>query len=157
MKKLAKLFGWIILINVISWIVGFMISKKLTRGAEDSDEFSIAAVMGGKAFKSRASALRSGVVTTAMGGSDVDLREARLAPGGATLTLRTTLGGARVLVPDTWVIDLRHVEKGGQIDVHTTPTDELPDDAPHLVIDATTTFGGTQITTQAHEVMAIGE
>lgn len=157
MRRLAKLLGWIIVINIISWLVGFVISKKLTRGAEDSDEFSIAAVMGGRSFKSKATALRSGVVTTAMGGSDVDLREATLAPGGATLTLRTTLGGARILVPDTWVIDLRHAEKGGQIDIHTTPTDELPEDAPHLVIDATTTFGGTQITTQGHEVMAVGE
>ena len=156
MKVIKKVLAWVVALNVIAWIIGTVISKRLTSGNEDSDEFSVAAVMGGKEFKSRATALRSATVVAAMGGVDIDLRGAELDPAGATLTLKTTMGGARIVVPDDWVIDLRHAEKGGHLEVSTTPAEELPDDAPRLLVDATTNLGGAQITTSEYTVVATG-
>ena len=80
MKVIKKVLAWVVALNVIAWIIGTVISKRLTSGNEDSDEFSVAAVMGGKELKSRATALRSATVVAAMGGVDIDLRGAELDP-----------------------------------------------------------------------------
>lgn len=148
MKRLGKVMLWLLALNAISWVVGSIITKRLTRGDEDSNEFSIGAVMGGKKFTSRAKALRNAEVVAALGGVDIDLRDAELDPAGAKLRLKTTMGGARIIVPDNWVIDLTSVGTESHVDLATTPPDELPVDAPHLVIEADTRLGGAQIITK---------
>jgi hypothetical protein len=79
-----------------------------------------------------------------MGGVDLDLRDAVLAPEGADLAVFTVMGGVAVRVPDTWIVEANgNAIFGG----HRTPANRsvLPDDAPVLRVHARTFFGGLDI------------
>jgi predicted membrane protein len=133
-------------VQIVSAIVGRVISNTMKRGDERSDEFRVAAVLGGRKFKSRAENLRTASVVAAMGGVELDLRDATLDPHGATLDLRATMGGAQVTVPPGWAVDVEVEGLAGGFEVDVTPSEELPEDAPKLHIHAVTCMGGGQVT-----------
>jgi len=81
-----------------------------------------------------------------MGGIDLDLRGASLAPDGADLLVTTTMGGVQVTVSPDWAVDVDTDTLVGGFDVHVTPLTELPHDAPRLRIHAVTRMGGGQVT-----------
>lgn len=130
-------------------VAGRIMSKRLGRGDEHSDEFQVAAVFGGKKFHSQATGLRSGTVISSMGGVDLDLRDATLDPDGASLELKATMGGFQVTVPPEWAIDFDDDSVTGGVDINVTPVEELPPDAPKLHIHALAKMGGGKITTAA--------
>ncbi|MGB5531909.1 MAG: hypothetical protein WBN71_02270, partial [Acidimicrobiia bacterium] len=98
-RRMLRLVVAIVTIQIIGSLVGLVVSRRMSEGDEDSDEFKVAAVFGGRKFHSRADSLKSGFVVASMGGIDLDLRDATLAPEGAELELRTTMGGTQVTVP----------------------------------------------------------
>jgi predicted membrane protein len=147
-SKLLRIVLLIVVVEIVAVIVGRVISDKMKRGDEQTKDFQVVAVCGGKRFKSRATDLTSGTVISTMGGVDLDLRDATLDPGGATLDLRLTLGGAQVTVPPDWAVDVE-VEGPGGFEIDVTPPDELPEDAPKLHIHALARGGGAQITARA--------
>ncbi|MDH3189186.1 MAG: cell wall-active antibiotics response protein [Acidimicrobiia bacterium] len=146
-RKLVRVALWVVAVQAAAFIVGQILSRKLTKGDEQSDEFQVAAIFGGKKFESHASGLKSGAVITSMGGVDIDLREATLDAGGAALDLRTTMGGIQVVVPADWAVEVEADSKAGGFDARVTPADELPVDAPKLQIHAVTRMGGVLVTT----------
>jgi hypothetical protein len=148
-RKLLRVILGIVIIEAIALAVGAVISRKLTKGDEDSDEFQVAAVMGGKKFCCHAEHLRSGTVIASMGGVDIDLRDATLDPAGANLELKATMGGVQAVVPDTWAVEVNSVAVIGGVDTDVTAPEDLPDDAPRLFIDAVTRMGGVLVTTKA--------
>ena len=91
MRFLIKL----VIVLVGLWAVGQALARRRTVGDERSDEFAIAAYLGGVQRSCKATALRRGAVSVCCGGVDLDLREATLAPEGATLDLSATWGGLR--------------------------------------------------------------
>ena len=110
-------------------------------GNEESNEVALTAILEPLEFESHATAFKGGSLLTWFGGGDVDLRGVRLDPAGATLTIRTLFGGGRLLVPETWNVDLRVVAVfGGSADVR--PAYDRAPDAPTLVIDGFAVFGG---------------
>ena len=52
-KKLRNLVLTFLAIHVIAWFVAQLVSKRLDRGDEDSDEFRVAALLGGRSFQRR--------------------------------------------------------------------------------------------------------
>ena len=80
------------------------------------------------------------------GGTDIDLTGAELNPAGATLLLKTRFGGVKVLVPDTWRVDMTGEARNGENDMKVADPDTLPEDAPRLSVMADTQFGGLLIT-----------
>jgi len=130
----------------ISWAIGQLIARRLSRGDESSDEFELAVVMGGKEFRSYAEQLRSGTVTTIWGGTSLDLRAAALSPGGADLELRTIMSGTEVRVPPTWRVEIDQTVSAGEFAVDLPGADDLPEGAPTLRIRATTRIGGVLVT-----------
>ena len=120
----------------------------MTRGDENSDDFQLAVFFGGKKFESTATSLRSASVIAAMGGVELDLRGATLAPEGATLALRTMMGGAQITVPPDWAIDVEFGGIAGGIDVDAPSADDLPEDAPKLHVHAVTRIGGMSMATK---------
>lgn len=148
-RKLLRVILWTLAIQIVAFIVGTIISRKMTRGDEDSDDFQVAAIMGGKKFYSHADHLKSGTVIASMGGVDLDLRDATLDPGGANLELKATMGGVQAVVPEDWAVDVDEKAQVGGIDVKVTSPEDLPKDAPSLHIDAVTRFGGVLVTTKA--------
>ena len=147
-RKLKQVIMWIVVAQVVGWIVGQMIAKRMTKGDESSDEFQVAAVMGGKKFESHARDLKSGSAITSMGGIEIDLRDATLDSGGARLELKTTMGGIQVIVPNDWAVDVDKKSLAGGFDVKVTPLEDLPEDAPKLHVHAVTRMGGGLVTTK---------
>jgi hypothetical protein len=148
-RKLLRILLGMVAVQVTAWVVGLLISKRMTSGDEQSDEFQVAAVFGGKKFQSRATGLRSGTAVASMGGVDLDLRDATLDPAGAELELKATMGGVQVTVPEDWAVEVDTETRAGGFDVDVTPLEDLPDDAPRLHIHALTRMGGGVVTTKA--------
>ena len=145
-RKLGRIFLWITVVEAFAFAVGHLISWKMTTGNEGTNDFRIAAIFGGKRFHSRATALKSGSAVAALGGLEVDLRDATVDPMGADLELTAALGGVRVFVPGGWAVDVETDAQMGGVDIDVTPSEELPEDAPRLRIHATTRAGGVAVT-----------
>ncbi|MDR9451635.1 MAG: hypothetical protein RI637_10500 [Acidimicrobiia bacterium] len=114
-------------------------------GDETTGEFELVTIMEGKQFASRAEGLWSGKVTAVMGGVDLDLRDAVLAPAGADLAVFTVMGGVSLRVPDTWIVKTDGQAMLGGHDVRVADPHVLPDDAPVLRVRARTYFGGLAV------------
>ena len=147
-KKLLRILAWVVALQAIMFIVGQVISRRMTMGDESSDVFQVAAIFGGKKFHSEAHGFRSGTAIATMGGVDLDLRDATLDPAGAELEVKATMGGVQVVVPEAWAVDVESEGPGG-FEVTVTPPEDLPDDAPKLHIHAMTVMGGGAVTTKA--------
>ena len=76
-----------------------------------------------------------------------DLRDATLAPEGANLSLRATMGGMAVSVPESWRVVVNKNVTAGAVDVRTADPEDLPDDAPTLHVTASAQSGGIVIST----------
>jgi hypothetical protein len=135
------------LLVVIAGLValGQVLARRRTVGDETSDEFAIAVYVGGVQRICRASALRRGDVSVVCGGVDLDLREAELDPGGATLELAATWGGINVTVPTWWHVVVEQRAVLGGVDAKVTEPEELPEDAPELRVGVTARLGGVAI------------
>ena len=118
-------------------------------GDEESDEFQLAALVRGIEFRSRATQLRGGTVIAAYGGIELDLREAALVDTGAELAVYAVMGGISVLVPEEWVVKMTTMSVMGGTEKHTTPEDDLPEDAPRLNISAAAVMGGIMVRSKA--------
>jgi len=147
-SRMTRALVVFVALSVAGWITGLLIARKLTSGDESSDEFRLASIMGGKEFHSHASHLKTGTAITSLGGMELDLREATLDPTGASLELRTTMGGIEVRVPQYWVVEVDQETVGGALEVDVPLPEELPDDAPKLHIHAVTRMGGGLITSR---------
>jgi hypothetical protein len=145
MRSVVKAgIGLVVAIGALG-VAGQALARRRTFGDETSDEFAITTYVGGVERTCRATALRRGVVDVVCGGVELDLREATLAPEGATLDLSATWGGVNVVVPRTWKVVVEDRSVLGGSDARVTPPDELPDDAPRLDVSVTARLGGVSI------------
>lgn len=148
MKRLGKLLAIVFVIQVGLWVAGRVAERKTPQDTDPaSEDFSLATYVGGKQFASRANKLHSGSVVTVAGGTDIDLTGAELDPAGAALRLKTRFGGVKVLVPDTWRVDVIGEARTGENEVRVADPQSLPENAPRLAVHADTQFGGVLITT----------
>lgn len=145
-NKLARVVLVLVGVQIILAVVGRVMSKRLGRGDERSDDFQVAAVFGAKKFHSRATSLKSGTAISSMGGVDLDLRDATLDPDGASLELKATMGGFQVTVPPDWAVEFDDDSVTGGFEVDVTPLEDLPEDAPRLHIHALAKMGGGKVT-----------
>jgi len=149
MRSLLRVLTILLGASVTAWVTSLVISTKLTRGDEGSDDFQVATIMNGGEFSSRATNLRSGTAITVMGGARIDLRGATLDPSGASLELNTFMGGLEVLVPEDWAVEVDDEVLGGDLKVNVASLEDLPEDAPRLHIHAVMRMGGAEITAKA--------
>ncbi len=112
---------------------------------EASDELEAAAIFDGRRVHCTAPALRRGTAIAWYGGLDVDLREAALDPAGARLRVIALFGGARIVVPQGWRVEVNRVALFGGVDDETAGSGS----GPSLVVDAVAAFGGVTITDRA--------
>ncbi len=136
----------ITIVAVGLWGIGQILSRRLTEGDAESDEFTIATFFGGTERTSTARELRRGSIVTCCGGVELDLRPAVLDPNGADLTVQATMGGVQVTVPDTWRVLVESETHAGGIDVSVTRPEDVPDDAPVLRVHAVARMGGVMVT-----------
>jgi hypothetical protein len=100
-------------------------------------------IFSGSQVASHSNQFQGGSVGVLFGGAEIDLRDARPAPG-ASLDVFAAFGGVEVKVPQGWQVTTRGLPIFGGFDNATTK-DTLPPDAPHLEINATVLFGGLEV------------
>jgi predicted membrane protein len=112
--------------------------------AEDaSQRMDAFALLGGVHRVSRATDFRGGSASAALGGCDIDLREASM-PEGASAVLDTLaiMGGIEVRVPEDWSVETRGMAVlGGFEDKTRRPLD----DRKKLVVTGLAVMGGVEV------------
>lgn len=101
------------------------------------------ALLGGVHRVSRATEFRGGSASAALGGCDIDLREASMPEGGsAVLDTLAIMGGIEVRVPEDWSVETRGMAVlGGFEDKTRHPLD----DRKRLVITGLAVMGGVEV------------
>jgi len=148
----------VIRLVVVGWIVGMVaasiaaLSMKRRLGPttdESADDVNVVAIFGPLAYHCTATALRGGTVECWYGGGVLDLRDAVLAPEGATLHVRAVFGGGQILVPADWHVVTRLRGMGGISD--TRPAVGHQAGSPELVIEGVAIAGGFAVTSELEE------
>lgn len=107
---------------------------------EAADEIVVVAIFDQLDFHSTSRNFRGGTLECWYGGGVLDLRDATLAPEGATLQLRSVFGGGQILVPADWRVVSTVRGMGGLQDIR--PAKGYADDAPELVVEGLLIAGG---------------
>jgi hypothetical protein len=81
------------------------------------------ALMSGDRRTAEEGPFTGGAITTVLGGAQLDLRRATLEPGQtAVIDVFTALGGAQILVPPTWRVDVETTTVAGGVNVRRSPS-----------------------------------
>lgn len=143
MRSLRRFLLGFALFSAAMAASAFIVRKRAPRfGGSEDDRFSLVAVMNSIAFESRAESLTDGSLFVYMGGAEIDLMDAELAPD-AHLALKVFMGGVSVVVPPSWRVEVRPDVMMGEVANKTNPDD--PADGPLLVIDVRVVMGGVEI------------
>lgn len=145
MRTSVRIGAKVVAALVVTAVAAQALARRRTVGDETSDEFELPVYFGGVERRSTAAALRRGVVSVFCGGVDLDLRDATLAPEGATLDLSATWGGIDVVVPRAWKVVVDGRSLLGGFDARVAPPEELSDDAPRLDVSVRARLGGVDI------------
>ncbi len=98
---------------------------------DTADDLAVSQVFSGTARKVESQNFRGGKADVVFGSADIDLRNARLAGGQATLVLSAVFGAITVFVPRDWQVVLQGTPVLGSIESHKgaasggTPTGTL--------------------------------
>lgn len=129
----------------------FAKGRMASRGEPADAEVELVAIYDSLDFSSSAGALKQATITTWYGGGTVDLRNATLDPSGANLTIRALFGGLRLVIPETWRVDLRaRAVFGGITDIRESAS--VGPEGPTLTIDGFAVFGGVAILSEAPDL-----
>jgi hypothetical protein len=152
------MLGRLLRLLVIGWIVSMVaaaiaamsVKRRLQPTTDESaDEIVAVAIFGPLAFHSTAPAFRGGEVECWYGGGVIDLRDATLAPEGATLRIRAVFGGGQILVPSSWKVVSRATGLGGVQDIRPAVGHAAMD--PELVIEGMLVGGGFAVSSEMPE------
>ena len=162
LSPLAVLGVWIGIFVALQ-VSGVRSFRSLNEASSTSERVGIVSVMGRSEHISRATAFQGADVTNVMGKSDIDLRDATLAPGAnATVHVFSAMGTVELRVPPTWIVDTGAISAfGGVRDERATPARaevtpaeagampaeaETAGPAPRLVLRGLVMFGRLHIT-----------
>ncbi len=89
---------------------------------------------------------KGGKITSIFGGSEIDLSQAKLAPGISELEIACIFGGTTIIVPNDWNVKLEVVPVlGGFGDERKLIIGRTVDPSRQLVIKGAVVFGGGEI------------
>ena len=143
------IFGWIVGM-ITAAFAALSLKRRLSPTLDESaDEITAVAIFGPLAFHSTSKAFRGGEVECWYGGGVIDLRDAQLAPEGATLRVRAIFGGGQIVVPPTWKVVARVTGLGGIQDIRVAQGHAAID--PELVIEGTLVAGGFAVSSEVAE------
>lgn len=118
--------------------------QRSERPADGSSSFSALAIMGGVARRSSSPTFHGADLTAVMGGCEIDLRKASMAPGSeAVIDIFAFWGGIDLKVPEDWTVVLRAMPLMGGVDDKTRPPQGSPE--KRLVIRGIVVMGGVSI------------
>ena len=152
------MFKRVIRLIVVGWIVGMIAGAIAALRAKqrigpntmpDADDIAASAIFGPLDYHSTAANLRGGSLELWYGGGVLDLRDATLAPEGATLAVKVVFGGGQVLVPPDWRVIANVQGLGGVQDVREAKG--YAEGAPTLTIEGTVIAGGFAVQSELDE------
>ncbi len=115
-----------------------------SRGTASSDpDVRVTNILSGTDRRIDSREFKGGDVSNILGGTKLDLLEAKLAPGEWLLTVSTVLGGVEILVPREWRIEIHPTSMLGGVDDHTRQTPQAGGGT--LLIKASALLGGIEI------------
>jgi hypothetical protein len=116
------------------------------RPGDGLSRFSALAVMGGAARRSTSQAFEGADLTSIMGGFDVDLRDASIAPNTeAVIDVFAFMGGVDLKVPEDWLVVNRVIPFMGGIDDKTRTPIANAATPKRLVVRGFVIMGGVNI------------
>lgn len=118
--------------------------QRRERDSDGQSSFSGFAVMGGVTRRSNAQAFQGADLTAVMGGCEIDLRQASIAPGSeAVIDVFAFWGGIEIKVPEDWTVYNKVVPIMGGVEDKT----RMPQPASNkrLVIRGVVIMGGVAV------------
>ncbi len=152
-RAMLALFFGLFVIGAVASAVGAAVAKGRleSHGDEEDDEFDLVSIYESRDFASKARALRRGSALSWYGGGNLDLRGSTLDPAGATLTARSIFGGVRLIVPETWPVQLSMAGiLGGVGDARDAS--RVDQSLPVLQLEGLSVFGGIGIVSEAPDL-----
>ena len=120
--------------------------SRTARPGDGLNRFSALAIMGGAARRSNSQAFEGADLTAIMGGFDVDLRDASIAPNTqAVIDVFAFWGGLDLKVPEDWVVINRVMPLMGGVDDKTRSPIASTAAAKQLVVRGLVIMGGITI------------
>lgn len=116
------------------------------RVVDGSSSFSGLAIMGGVARRSNSQAFQGADLTAIMGGCEIDLRHASIAPGTeAVIDVFALWGGIEIKVPEDWTVVIRAIPLMGGVEDKTRLLQPPPVPEKRLVISGIVVMGGVMV------------
>jgi hypothetical protein len=113
------------------------------RSVASQDRISSFNVFSGSELASKSDHFEGGTIGALFGGAEVDLRDAKPAPG-AELDVFVAFGGAEIKVPQGWNVVTHGMPIFGGFD-NVTARETVSVGAPTLDVNATVIFGGLEV------------
>lgn len=125
-------------------IVRSLAARRLRSESAPGEHLSVFAFWSGQERRVQGASLRGGDLTAVMGGFELDLRDADLAPGEhAQLDVLVIMGGGKVRVPEDWTVECSVTPVMGGVSVKSRT---LPGAARKLlVVRGLALMGGIEI------------
>ena len=136
---------------VFVFIGGYLVwrglgGKRRGQTLDRHSSFSGLAVMGGVARRSNSQTFKGADLTAIMGGCEIDLRQASIAPGTeAVIDVFAFWGGIDIKVPEDWTVVTRAVPLMGGVEDKTRVPQPLPAAEKRLVISGIVVMGGVVV------------
>jgi predicted membrane protein len=111
--------------------------------ASGEDTVQVTNILSGSERRVVSGAFKGGDVQNILGGTKIDLLEAKLAAGDWLLTVSTILGGVEIFVPRDWAIEVQPTNMLGGVDDRTRQAPAAG--GGRLVIKASALLGGIDI------------
>jgi hypothetical protein len=130
-------------------ILGTAIAAKFlleSTAGEDTEEIDLVNIFGSFNLVSGADPFFGGKITTAFGGTHLDLRRVVPAPTGIYLDVLVGFGGLSLVVPPGWKIVFDGALAGGRFEDLTRPATDP--DAPVLRIGGLVTLAAVEVTSR---------
>jgi hypothetical protein len=122
---------------------GVFAGSRRSSGADGMTRFSSLAVMGGCARRTNSQAFEGADLTAIMGGCDIDLRDASIAPNTeAVIDVFAFWGGIDLKVPEDWVVINRVIPLMGGVDDKTRTPIASSGPQKRLIVRGIVIMGG---------------
>ena len=130
-------------------ILGAALAAKFlleSHAGEDTEEIDLVNIFGSFNLSSAADPFFGGKITTAFGGTHLDLRRVVPAPTGIYLDVLVLFGGVSLVVPPDWRIVFDGALAAGRFEDLTRPVSDP--DAPVLRVGGLVTLAGVEVTSR---------
>jgi hypothetical protein len=130
-------------------VLGAAVAAKFlleSHAAEDTEEIDLVNIFGSVNLASAADPFFGGKITTAFGGTHLDLRRVMPAPTGIYLDVVVAMGGLSLVVPPGWKVIYDGALAAGRFEDLTRPVSDP--DAPVLRIGGLIALAGVEVTSR---------